>query len=315
LVTSRKKITLLVFFDYRGISREGKEQNAMQNLMEIIKKRKSVRTFDENRPIEGEVLSQLEEAVPEKKEGPMNNPVRFHLLDMGKVSGEELRKLGTYGVIKGARFFLIGAVEDNEGALEDAGYCMEEIILKATELGLGTCWLSGTFRRSSFARQIELTSGEILPAISPVGYPAAKKRVVEKLFKIGNRSDKRKPWDKLFIGPDGLSPLPPEEAGVYKDILEAVRLAPSNRNLQPWRIIRDEDGDFHLYLKGRREGRSPEGRIDTQRLDMGIAMCHFSLVAREKGVKGQWDRIEGLRDTDPPLGDLEYVSTWKENSS
>ncbi len=284
----------------------------MRNIMEIIKKRESVRTYDENRPIEGEILAQLKEIIQGKQVGPMNNKIRFRLLDMGKVSGQELRKLGTYGIIKGARFFLLGAVEDKEGSLEDYGYCLEKLVLQATALGLGTCWLSGTFRRSSFARQIEITPEELLPAISPVGYPAGRKRFVEKLFKAGTRSDKRKPWEKLFIGSDGLLPLPPEEAGKFKEVLEEVRLAPSSGNLQPWRIIRDEDGDFHLYLKGKREGKRPEGRIDSQKIDMGIAMCHFDLVAEERELKGGWARIEALKDSEPPLGDLEYISTWKE---
>ncbi len=284
----------------------------MQNIMEIIKKRESIRTYDEKRPIEGDILAQLEEKVQEKHVGPMNHQVRFRLLDMGKVSGQELKKLGTYGVIKGARFFLLGAVEEKEGSLEDYGYCMEKLVLESTALGLGTCWLSGTFRRSSFAKQMELGPEELLPAITPVGYSAERKRFVERLFKAGTRSDKRKPWDKLFIGPDGLLPLPPEKAGKYQEVLEAVRLAPSTRNLQPWRIIRDEDGDFHLYLKGKREGKRPEGRVDSQKIDMGIAMCHFDLVAEEKGIEGNWHRIEALKDSEPPLGNLEYISTWKE---
>lgn len=301
------KICFIEFFRRRETGK-----NIMPELMEVIRKRESVRTYDESRPIEKEVLVKLKEKVNGEHIGPMGNTVRFRLLDLGKVSGEELRKLGTYGIIKGAPLFLLSAVRDKEGALEDTGYCMEKLILKATALGLGTCWLSGTFRRSSFSQQMELSEEELLPAITPVGYPGAKKRVVEKLFKMGTRSEKRKPWSKLFLDSDGMSSLSPEKAGKYREALEAVRLGPSSRNLQPWKIIRDEDGDFHLYLQGKREGPRAEGRVDSQKIDMGIAMCHFALVAEEKGLKGNWEKIKTLEGSEPPIGNLDYTASWIE---
>ena len=50
--------------------------------------------------------------------------------------------VGTYGFIKGASGFIIGCTERNsEDNLEDYGYIMERIILFATSIELGTCWL------------------------------------------------------------------------------------------------------------------------------------------------------------------------------
>jgi len=46
--------------------------------------------------------------------------------------------------------------------LEDYGYLMEAIILKATELNLGTCWLGGSFTQSNFARKINAADNEIV---------------------------------------------------------------------------------------------------------------------------------------------------------
>jgi hypothetical protein len=80
-----------------------------------------------------------------------------------------LKNLTTYGVIKGTRQFIVGTAERQSKAMEDYGYCMERNILKATSLGLGTCRLGGTFKRSGFADKIGIKENELLPAISPVG--------------------------------------------------------------------------------------------------------------------------------------------------
>ena len=70
-------------------------------------------------------------------------------------------------------------------------------------------------------------------------------------------------------------------------------MAPSATNKQPWRIVRRGD-DWHFYLvrtKGYGKG-SPWFKLlriaDLQRVDLGIAMCHFELVARESGRDGRW---------------------------
>ena len=84
---------------------------------------------------------------------------------------DEIKTLGTYGFIKGASVFIVGAVAKGEWAMEDYGYCMEKNILAATHLGLGTCWLGGTFNRSASASRISKRDDEVIPAITPVGYP------------------------------------------------------------------------------------------------------------------------------------------------
>ncbi|MBS3943493.1 MAG: nitroreductase family protein [Dethiobacter sp.] len=279
----------------------------MENVLAIIKKRESIRAYNPARSVYVEERTRLEACMQEYCAGPLGNTVRFKLLDLGKVSRDELGRLGTYGVIRGASLYLLGAAPDCDGALEDLGYCMERIILESTALGLGTCWIAGTFRRSSFARQMGLAEGELLPAISPVGYAAAKKSVVEKLMKRGAGSRQRKPWSEIFFGPDGQTPLSGEEAGIYGDALEAVRLGPSALNSQPWRIIKDRAGHFHLYLRERRIYNRTLGKIRIQNIDVGIAMCHFSLVALEKGISGKWVREAQARQ----FTGLTYIAGWQ----
>ena len=69
-----------------------------------------------------------------------------------------------------------------------------------------------------------------------------------------------------------------------------VRQGPSASNKQPWRILKSADR-FHLYLQRTRGYRNVFTRMaqvdDMQRIDMGIAMCHFELTARELGLSGK----------------------------
>ena len=74
------------------------------------------------------------------------------------------------------------------------------------------------------------------------------------------------------------------------DMNEMVRLAPSASNRQPWRIIR-HGVSWHFYVQrssGYRRTARLGGVPDLQRVDMGIAMCHWELTAREAGLHGHW---------------------------
>jgi hypothetical protein len=48
---------------------------------------------------------------------------------------------------------------------------------------------------------------------------------------------------------------------------------------------------------------------DLQRVDLGIAMCHFELTLRELGLEGTWT-IDAAPIA-PPAKDVEYIASWK----
>ena len=64
-----------------------------------------------------------------------------------------------------------------------------------------------------------------------------------------------------------------------------VRLAPSAGNKQPWRILKEKDNNiFHFYwVIGKNINYNKLHKID-----MGIAVCHFDLMVKELGLKGNW---------------------------
>ena len=72
-----------------------------------------------------------------------------------------------------------------------------------------------------------------------------------------------------------------EELGI-KTALEAVRLAPSAVNKQPWRVVVTENA-AHFYEK--KDKGYDNGTYDLQKADLGIALYHFENQCREEGKK------------------------------
>ncbi|MEW5919344.1 MAG: hypothetical protein AB1796_00015 [Bacillota bacterium] len=51
------------------------------------------------------------------------------------------------------------------------------------------------------------------------------------------------------------------------------------------------------------------GKIRVQNMDMGIAMCHFYLVALQQGIRGRWVREEQARE----FPGLTCIAGWQED--
>jgi hypothetical protein len=181
-------------------------------IVEVIRARSSERSFD-GRPLAPDDRDRLTRFVGKPAPGPFGNFVRLALVETSADDRAELRALGTYGMVKGTRTFLAGAVGAGPGDMEDYGYVFERAVLYATAIGLGTCWLGASFNRSGFARAIGLGEKEILPAVSPVGYPARSRTLVDAATRFLARSRKRKSWADLFFDGGFDAPLAPEAAG------------------------------------------------------------------------------------------------------
>jgi len=272
--------------------------------IQAIKLRTSQRTYD-GRPLEPNARAVLQATLRHPPRTPFGNTVRVVVLDT-VANGEEVH-LGTYGVIRGARSFLAGAVRQDVHAEEDFGFVLEWAILRATSLGLGTCWLGGTLRRGEFGVAMRLEPGEFVPAVTPVGYAQTRRGLLDAATRWAAGSKNRKPWSDLFFRGTFGAPLAEADAGAYSTVLEMVRWAPSASNRQPWRIVMDPGGQsFHLFLQ-RTAGYGYPG-VDLQRLDMGIAMCHFELSARERGLEGGWAQKDV--DVKPLPARTSYLASW-----
>jgi nitroreductase len=280
-------------------------------ITEIMRERSSWRSYD-GRPLEAGDRARLEDFLASSEAGPFGGSVRLQLVEASAEDRAELRKLGTYGMVKGTRTFLAGAIRRGPMDMEDYGCVFERAVLYATALGLGTCWLGASFNRSGFAARIDLADDEILPAVSPVGYVASSRTLVDATTRFFARSKKRKPWEELFFEGEFGTPLSAGAAGPYAEALEMVRLAPSASNRQPWRLVKEASRDiYHLFISrsavySNIVANAPGG--DRQRLDMGFAMCHFALTARESGLAGGWEVLEPPA-LEPPERTT-YVASW-----
>lgn len=273
---------------------------------ETIRKRRSVRNYS-NEKLNSEVLDKVSVILKNYSVGPFGNSVLFHLVEK-RWARENFRvKLGTYGFISGAAYFIVGEVKDGDLCFEDYGYLLERIILHLTELNLGTCWLGGTFKRDEYKELLNSAPGMLIPAITPVGIPEGK-TLRESLIRWGAKSDSRKDWKDLFFDKDFSTNLDQVEILLYQKPLEMIRLAPSASNKQPWRIVRNSEA-FHFYLK-RTPGYSKMGGMDLQRIDMGIAMAHFEVTCEYLNLKGKWTinnpNIAAANAT-------EYIVSWAMN--
>ena len=274
---------------------------------DTIQKRHSVRTFDA-KPLDGETLEKLT-AYAKDLRNPFDVPVTVHVLETGDGSA---KKLGTYGVIKGTKTFLGVTVPKGALSLEAVGYSFEQLVLYATHLGVGTCWLAATFDRKAFTGAMHVGDDEWMPVISPIGYPAEKRAISESLMRSSMKSNQRKDWSELFFDGDFQTPLSRGAAGGYAQPLEMLRLAPSATNAQPWRVLR-RDGAFHFDAKTG-EGKDEVDPPIIQRVDVGIGANHFCLTAWEQGLAGSLKVMDAPADTGAPEN-YRYLFTWTEEQA
>ncbi|MCR5010069.1 MAG: nitroreductase family protein [Clostridia bacterium] len=241
-------------------------------ILDIMRSRRSVRTFDGNvlRPEDAEKII----AFAEQTETPYGIPIVWKLLDAKKDGLSS-------PVIIGTDAYIAGKMRKVPRAEEAFGYAFEKIVLFAESLGIGTTWIAGTMDRAAFEKAMELADGEVMPCVSPLGYPAKKMSLRESMMRKGIKADTRmKFWDLFFDGSFD-KPLAEEKAGKLAEALEGVRLAPSAVNKQPWRVVVCGD-KAHFYEKRSKGYVTPDG-WDVQKIDMGIALCHFDLAAQECG--------------------------------
>lgn len=165
-----------------------------------------------------------------------------------------------YGMFQGVRsyFALVGKTSD-EHLREKAGYYGEKLVLEATKLGLGTCWVGGTFNRSRCACTIH--EDETLVLIITVGAIPTKKPLRENaIYKLAHRGTKS--LEQLYTCD---TPVP----DWFLKGIKSVQKAPSAVNLQPVLFHFEKDQvwaevkNTNLY----------------QLVDLGIAKLHFELGA------------------------------------
>jgi len=75
------------------------------------------------------------------------NGLRFELVLDNSDAFDGFRK--SYGMFSGVTNYIIVAGPESENLFVQLGYFGEQLVIEATRLGLGTCWVGGTFDRDS----------------------------------------------------------------------------------------------------------------------------------------------------------------------
>lgn len=241
---------------------------------DAIDERHSVRSY-KKRPVRKEALQSIEGLL----EGfsPLCKHARGYLV------AENASRLftgfvGPFGKVSNAPAAVALAGEYHlPRYMEAVGYLGEGIVLEATSLGLGTCWIAGSFSRERTLARINLAPGWKVVAVTSLGYEARSTTLGDMTIKALSKSDSRKPLSHIVTG----LPRPRWPRGL-KGALEAAQWAPSARNAQPWRFRVDRDG---VTLSA----DSGDVNLDSiKRLDCGIAMLHFEVACSAAGIRGSW---------------------------
>lgn len=244
------------------------------NVIEAMLERRSVRNFN-GEPLSKDKIELLQKAIDESY-SVFGGHITIRLKQFG--NQKEFRP-STYGFIKGAcDYFLLGIGEGEESALT-TGFQFEQVVLKAWQLGFGTCWIAGTFKGTDFGKGETWPEGESLKIVSPVGV-AVKQGMLEKVARFTLGSQNRKPFDDLFFTDDFKSSL--SEENKFAESLKMLRIAPSSTNSQPWRcLVRDNSVLFYCKQK------SPVSIVDC-----GIGICHFYETEKFNGFDGSFKKEE-----------------------
>ena len=208
----------------------------------------------------------------------------------------------------GAPHYLMLLSAPHIHAEENAGYMMEELVLKLTELDIDSCWL--TFTDSARIKTaLGLTTPLEVAAIVAFGYGEKTQKKLR--LNILNMSMVDVTVERQYFAPkkgirelvsvdtwgnkEGLD----EMLGFYDDMLwqafYAVSLAPSYLNRQPYGfLVRDHEIIFVQISDPYTDGTDAG-------LDAGIALLHFAAVAAQLLGKGRWELdpegVEGIPES------------------
>jgi len=267
---------------------------------DAINVRVSTRSFD-GKPFSTAEIERLKflldsEAAP----NPFGNKVKLGLSLAG--GDGKPAKMGTYGLISGAKAFAAAAVAPGEGAFEDVGWALEGFVLKATAIGLASCWIGGLFSRGAAGAAAGATGDDLVPVVIAVGKAAPHPSLAERIVRGASKARSRKPLAEIAFSTEG------ELTSLWLPVLEAVRAAPSASNKQPWRLVTTPDASsWALFLDEDKAYNHALGAVRIQNIDIGIAMRHFALATSEFGLPGAWS---GLAACPKPILDFGASRGW-----
>lgn len=176
------------------------------DFFEVIASRKSTRKFMD-KPVEKEKLELVLNAARLAPSWRNGQCWKFVAVTEPGIKKELIRYTGTFNMSwLGQEQAIIVACgnPDKSGSkngqqyyLVDVAIAMENLVLAATALGLGTCWI-GAFDEEKLKKLLNIPNDYRVVAITPLGYPAQKEGLVGAIAKKVVRSKNRKPLAEVY---------------------------------------------------------------------------------------------------------------------
>jgi nitroreductase len=252
------------------------------DIVAAIEQRHSIRRYD-GRPVPREIVQQVTQAGRNAVALCPEIATRWYIVWEGSVLAKHLSgPAGVYGIFTSAPHYVIAVSEERPGFMENMGFRMEQLILQATAVGLGTCWIGGLFTEETLQHFIpDLGHNERIMAITPLGYADLSPRanLARRVIRWGTELLGRRKSSPEVVSQDIWLVPWNEQDEILSWIFYLTRLAPSWGNTQPWHFVVDEQRVIATVNNTPQKGNVREGKA-YYRMDGGIAMCHFYLAAQ-----------------------------------
>ena len=213
-------------------------------MTEIMKQRHSVRQYSDQEiePEKQIVLNELIENINQKTELHIqifyNEPKCFDSM------------MAHYGKFTGVKNYIALVGKKSKDLDENLGYYGQEIVLKAQELGLNSCWVAMTHGKSKAI----INAGEKQVCLISLGYGNTN-GITHKNKSLQEISNYKQGMPQWFL-----------------DGIEAALLAPTAMNQQKFFFELQSDESVKLYC----------GKGFYTKLDLGIVKYHFENVSGKK---------------------------------
>ena len=132
------------------------------DISEAMKARHSVRSYSD-RPIPEDIVRILKQ---EAENCNLKSGLRIQVITDEASAFEGF--MAHYGNFRGVKNYI--ALVGKKSEEEKAGYFGEHLVLKAQALGLNTCWVAMTFKKSACKRNCRIEKGEKLLCVLALGY-------------------------------------------------------------------------------------------------------------------------------------------------
>lgn len=173
---------------------------------DVIRKRKSVRKYT-HQEVEPEKIEQILRAAQLAPSWRNGQCWKFIVVTDPDKKQELIRCTTLFNQSwMGSEFAIIVACGDPKHSgsrnnqpyyMVDVAIAMEHLILAATDLGLGTCWIGG-FEETKVKELLAIPSEIRVVAMTTLGYPAESEGMIGKITKGFIGSSHRKPLSEIY---------------------------------------------------------------------------------------------------------------------